>query len=88
MTIPNSVESIGEYAFAECNSLTSAVIGNSVTSIGDYAFAKCNSLTSAVIGNSVTSIGDHAFGGCRITSVTIPNSVKKLGNLLSLIVLI
>ena len=34
-TIPNSVTSIGDYAFSGCTSLTSVTIPNSVTSIGD-----------------------------------------------------
>ncbi len=42
--IPNSVTSIGNYAFYDCSSLTSVEIPNSVTSIGDYAFAYCSSL--------------------------------------------
>ena len=43
-TIPDSVTSIGDYAFSDCESLTSVTIPNSVTSIGDYAFSYCNSL--------------------------------------------
>ena len=42
--IPNSVTSIGDYAFYDCSSLTSIVIPDSVTSIGDYAFSGCDSL--------------------------------------------
>ena len=43
--IPNSVTSIGNYAFSECTSLTSIQIPNSVTSIGDWAFYGCDRLT-------------------------------------------
>ena len=76
--IPNSVTSIGENAFAYCNSLASVIIPNSVTSIGQKAFAGCP-LTSVTIPNSVTSIGYSAFEGCLLTSVTIPNSVTSIG---------
>ena len=79
--IPNSVTSIGDFAFAYCSGLTSVEIPNSVTSIGDYAFANCFRLTSVEIPNSVTSIGDYAFDYCSgLTSVTIPNSVTSIGD--------
>ena len=42
--IPNSVTSIGDYAFYNCSSLTSVTIPNSVTSIGYDAFVGCSSL--------------------------------------------
>ncbi len=80
-TIPNSVTSIGIYAFAWCDSLTSVTIPNSVTSIGNFAFYDCTSLTSVTIPDSVTRIGNYAFCNCdSLTSVTIPNSVTRIGN--------
>ena len=47
--IPNSVTSIGDYAFCGCTGLTSIVIPNSVTSIGNYAFEECSALTDLCI---------------------------------------
>ena len=44
LVIPESVTSIGDYAFYGCSSLTSVVIPNSVTSIGDWAFEGCYGL--------------------------------------------
>ncbi|CDD64023.1 cell surface protein [Firmicutes bacterium CAG:341] len=79
--IPNSVTSIGSYAFFDCESLTSVTIPNSVTNIGVYAFYGCKSLTSVTIPDSVISIGDYAFYGCKsLTSVTIPDSVISIGD--------
>ena len=81
VTIPNSVTTIGTFAFAYCSGLTSVTIPNSVTTIGDWAFYGCSGLTSITIPNSVTTIGDYAFLNCRgLTSVTIPNSVTTIGN--------
>ena len=77
-TIPNSVKSIGNYAFYYNSTMTSVTIPNSVTSIGDYAFFD-SYLTSVTIGNSVTSIGEYAFCCTCLTSVTIPNSVTSIG---------
>ena len=71
--IPNSVTSIGRYAFTYNTSLTSVTIGNSVTSIGVWAFYGCTSLTSVTIPDSVTSIGDSAFNGCTsLVTVYLP----------------
>ena len=78
--IPNSVTSIGDWAFYMCSGLTSVTIPNSVTSIGNGAFAGCSGLNSVTIPNSVTSIGNSAFNNCSgLTSVTIPNSVTSIG---------
>ena len=79
--IPNSVTSIGDYAFSGCESLQSITIPNSVTSIGKHAFEQCNSLQSITIPNSVTKIGGGAFWPCKsLQSVTIQNSVTNIGN--------
>ena len=84
ITIPNSVTSIGNYAFYDCSSLTgSLTIPNSVTSIGEWAFCRCTRLTGTLsIPNSVTSIGRCAFLNCtRLTgTLTIPNSVTSIGD--------
>ena len=79
-TIPNSVTSIGEWAFSDCSSLTSVTIGNGVTSIGESAFYNCSNLTSVTIPHGVTSIGEQVFYNCsNLTSVTIPDSVTSIG---------
>ncbi len=68
LVIPNSVTSIGNYAFRGCSGLTSVTIPNSVTSIGSYAFSYCSGLTSVTIPNSVTRIGS-AFYGCLLQTI-------------------
>ena len=81
ISIPESVTSIGGYAFRDCSSLTSISIPESVTKIGNYAFQNCSSLTSIIIPESVTSIDDYAFSYCfRLTSIIIPESVTSIGN--------
>ncbi len=75
------VTSIGNYAFAYCDKLTSVTIPDSVTTIGDQAFGNLGNLTSVTIPDSVTSIGNHAFAYCdKLTSVTIPDSVTSIGD--------
>ncbi len=79
VSIPNSVTSIGNYAFDCCINLTSVTIPNSVTSIGISAFYWCSGLTSVTIPNSVTSIGIQAFLGCSgLTSVSIGKNVTYI----------
>ena len=81
LTIPNSLTSIGDYAFDGCRSLKSVVIPNTITSIGNYSFAMCLGLTSIEIPISTTSIGDYAFDGCTgLKSLMIPNSVTSIGD--------
>ena len=81
IVIPESVTSIGNYAFRNCSSLTSVTIPESVTSIGNYAFQNCSSLRSVTIPDSVTRIRDYAFSGCSsLTSVTIPERVTSIGD--------
>ena len=63
-TIPNSVTSIGGYAFSDCGDLTSITIPNGMTNIGEDAFQYCRSLASITIPNTVTSIGEYAFSYC------------------------
>ena len=80
LVIPNSVDSIGYRAFANCSYLKSATIPNSVKVIGRAAFEGCSSLTSVTISNSVKVIETSAFSQCTsLTSVTIPNSVTSIG---------
>ena len=79
--IPDSVTSIGGYAFLGCSSLKSITIPGSVISIGEYGFSRCSKLTSITIPDSVTSIGGEAFRGCSgLTSITIPDSVTSIGD--------
>lgn len=76
VVIPDSVTSIGGWAFYDCNALESIVIPDSVISIGDSSFWNCSSLKSIIIPNSVASIGNSAFGGCS----SLESSVVVQGN--------
>ncbi len=79
-SIPDSVTSIGNYAFYDCNSLKTVTIPDSVTSIGDSAFSDCFSLETVTIPDSVTRIGGRAFYNCdSLETVTIPDSVTSIG---------
>ena len=80
-SIPDSVTTIGDYAFAGCRCLTSITIPDSLTTIGGRAFYDCCSLTSVAIPDSLTMIEWCAFQFCSsLTSVTIGDSVTTIGD--------
>lgn len=70
LTLPNSLISIGEYAFGGCSGLTSLTLPDALETIGEGAFYVCSGLTTVSIPRTVKYIGDAAFGGCEgLTSV-------------------
>lgn len=76
-TIPHTVKTIGNNAFAYCG-ITSINIPNSVVTIGGGAFKGCIFLDSLNLGNSVQSIGKEAFSANAIKSLTTPASLKTI----------
>ena len=80
--IPNSVTSIGRYAFCGIGSMTSITIPNSVTTIGDWASYGSGGLRWIDISYaSITSIGEGVFSECYyLTEIEIPHSVTSIGN--------
>ena len=78
INIPNSVKTIGSYAFEGC-SLKTVTIPEGVTSIGNFAFSECGSLISVIIPKSMSIISKGAFENCiALTSITIPGSVYMI----------
>ena len=76
-TIPETVTSIGAYAFSSCYGLTEITIPSSITNIGSYAFRNCTKLTS-VISNIATPFEiENVFevSGCTLT---VPQDTKQL----------
>ena len=81
LTLPNTLNSIIQGAFAGCTGITGeVVIPNSVTHLGDDAFRSCTSLNSVVFGNALPKIGWAAFKGC--TSLEhispLPESITRI----------
>lgn len=62
VTIPNTVKSIGEYAFNFCVRLEGVTLPDGLTEIGKCAFRNCDSMKSITIPKTVTSMGEKAVG--------------------------
>ncbi len=80
--IPETVISIGDYAFAYRKNLSEIAIPSSVTAIGSYAFANCENLKTIEVSESVKSIQSCVFKSCVSltkatwrTLVSVPDSV-------------
>jgi len=77
----HEVVAIGDYAFANCDSLETITIPEEVTTIGDYAFEYCDLLKTITIPKGVTTIGKGAFWICKsLEAITIPGGVTTMGD--------
>lgn len=81
VNIADSVESIGNSAFSDCDALFEVNIGSGIKSIGDEAFSFCDSLSSIKLPEGLTSIGESCFERCvSLGNVTLPNSLVTIGD--------
>ena len=80
ITIPDTVTSIGNYAFSNCKKLTAISIPDSVTSISDSAFSDCQKLASVQWSQNLQTIGRSSFSGCSsLENIVVPKTVKTVG---------
>lgn len=86
ITIPNTVTTIGDYAFAGDNSDQANVpkilfeADSKLTTIGAHAFEYCTALERFTIPETTEKIGDYAFANCnKISSIVIPENVTEIG---------
>ena len=80
ITIPQSVKSIGNYAFSGCSFIEQVILNSNLIKIGYYSFYGCSSLKEISIPSSVTEIGDSAFEECSsLKEISFPSSVIQIG---------
>ena len=73
------MQSIGDYAFAECELIERVVLRSGFKSIGEGAFMNDAALSEIELPDTTTGIGAYAFYGCSsLTSVTIPELVERI----------
>lgn len=84
LIIPNSVTSLGEFAFSGCTSINgSLTLSNNLTTISKAAFNNCANLTGSItIPNSVTTIEWDAFANPNNFdgTLTLSNQLTSIGN--------
>jgi hypothetical protein len=80
IVIGDSVKEIEAYAFRNCKSLKTVVIGKGVEKIDNRAFLGCESLESISIPDSVKVIGEEAFAFCyNLVSIELGKNVESIG---------
>lgn len=73
-------DTLGNWTFAWCKSLTTVIIPTSIAAIGRGTFSGCSNLATIDIPSNVTEIGSSAFVNCSsLKSMNIPSSVKSIG---------
>ena len=70
LTMPKTLEKIGDYAFNFCG-IKSIEIPRPVEEIGAYAFAFCSSLERVEIAVKLKTVGENAFAQCADNMVMI-----------------
>ena len=80
LTIPESVEIIGNHAFHRCESLNEVIFEDNsrLVQIGDYGFASCYSLTSIELPSGVDTLNYAVFSGAALESFTITENIKEI----------
>lgn len=81
VTLPDTLESIGEFAFSECGLLVEVNIPDSVTEIAYRAFGDCRGLREVTLPHSVEKIDEGAFNGCTVLSeIRIGEGLSAIGD--------
>lgn len=80
LVLPESLQSIGEYAFEECINLKSVTFGGNLSSIARYAFYRCVRLENVELPSSLKTIKEYAFCECySLASLTLPEGLTSIG---------
>lgn len=79
ISMPDTVTSIGAYAFYQCENLKRVNLSNRLLSVGDSAFEGCTSLLTIKFPSITNSIGSRCFYKCTsLQSAILPNWITKI----------
>ena len=74
-SVPSTVTSIGNGAFAGCTGLTGVTLSSALINVSSLAFENCSGLTTITIPAKVTRLALDAFDGCTaLTAVNVNTS--------------
>ena len=80
LSLPSTLNKIGDYAIGACTSLTSVTIPENVSEIGIWAFTGLWSLEEISIPGSIAKISDYAFAGCNaLRKLTLNGGTTAIG---------
>ena len=78
IALPASAKLIGKYALSSNAKLEQVDMGLALTAIDEYAFYQDSKLSKADLPAGLLTIGQQAFYNTGITSVTVPEGVKRI----------
>ena len=81
VTLPVVLSSMGTSVFCNCTSLATVTDNSGLYSIPDYTFQNCTALKQFKIRDGITTVGKWAFMGGGLTTLEIPRSVTKIGEM-------
>lgn len=80
ITLPDSVEEIGGYAFSYCEALTEVRLPAGIKEIGNW-FMGCNGITEFTVPDGVEKIDSFFLIRCEnLTKVTLPDSITEISD--------
>lgn len=76
--IPASVTTLGRWIFEGCANLKDITLHEGLTTLSASTFYGCG-ITEIDIPTTVSEIPDYCFGETKLTTITIPSTVKSVG---------
>lgn len=81
VNIPSTIQSIGEYAFYECNSLTQMLLPDALTSLGRSAFYSCDRLSTLHFPANLTTLPSSCCSDCyNLKDLRLPTNLNTIGS--------
>lgn len=78
INLPESLTTVGSYAFSGCSALPSIEIPGNVNTINTYAFQNCSALKQLTLNEGLEKVASYAFDGCKIDDIRFPESLQTI----------